>query len=198
MVVSIAIAALAISFLSFAFGVWQYRRNSAAIRREQSDREDQIGYFWASEWARQRPVVYPVLTKGWLNTQAGVAPFEEFLPLKNGGRGPALNVRGAITEAMPNGQMQDHRMASGTIAPGDMVEARLPAPGVRYWSSAAGQLEYTDLAGGSYTVPFVVSNEANGVWEVIVGDTVHTPPRKTRDQADHAREDQSHQAVYPA
>src|SRR5438874_11929561 len=42
---------------------------------------------WAREWAAQRPVVYPVLDQ-----LASGGTSKPYLPPKNGGRGPALNV----------------------------------------------------------------------------------------------------------
>jgi hypothetical protein len=173
--VGIALAALVVAFLSFAFGLWQSHKGTVAIRQEQTDRKDQIGYFWASEWARQRPVVYPVLTSKWLS-QGGVAPMATRIPLKNGGRGPALNVGGVVIETEGVREPRDIHILAGTIAAGDEVEARLPEPGVRYWQGANGTLEYTDLVGGSYTTPFTINQDLVGTWAVVVGETVHTLP----------------------
>jgi hypothetical protein len=173
--VGIALAALVVAFLSFAFGLWQSHEGDVAIRQEQTDRKEQIGYFWASEWARQQPVVYPVLTPAWLNP-TGTNPVDVYLPLKNGGRGPALNVSGVITETGYD-EPPHTRIAAVTIAAGDMVNARLLAPGVRYWSGAEGKLEYTDLVGGSYETPFTINKDPSGEWEVRVGGTIHTAPQ---------------------
>src|SRR4051812_5274810 len=51
----------------------------------------EVGNGWAREWAAQRPLVYPRVP---VETFGGGGPTH--LKLMNGGRGPAINVRGEL------------------------------------------------------------------------------------------------------
>lgn len=126
---------------------------------------------WAREWAAQRPVVYPLATAEW--TQ-GHIPRKTLLPLKNGGRGPALNVSGTVTAGIGETRYQ-RAIIAGTIAAGDLFEARIEEPGVQDWTTASGVLRYSDLVGGSYESGFTCSLSSGGELIVTVDEQMHTP-----------------------
>jgi hypothetical protein len=80
---------------------------------------------WAREWAAQRPIVYPLALHAWVSRQS---PYDgayraNLLPLKNGGRGPALNVRGTLVVSKQDGD-HEREIVAGTIAAGDLLDAR--------------------------------------------------------------------------
>jgi hypothetical protein len=149
-----------------------------AVRVAKKSNEDR----WAFEWAGQRPVVYPLLSLDWLRgAGAYVNPLamsgqacRGLLPLKNGGRGPALNVRLTVTSA--TGEYSSD-VVVGTIGVGDLLDAQLAAPGIDKWSGATGTLSYTDLVEGGYEMPFTVSEDAGQLEVVVVGKVTHTRPQ---------------------
>jgi hypothetical protein len=61
------------------------------------------------------------------------------LPLKNGGRGPALNVRLRLSSAASNYSCD---VGVGTIGVDDLLDAQLTPPGIDDWSGATGTLTY--------------------------------------------------------
>jgi hypothetical protein len=126
---------------------------------------------WAREWAAQRPVVYPLASVEWAQ---GHIPRKTVLPLKNGGRGPALNVHGAVTAGVGEGRYE-RAIIAGTIAAGDVLEARVEEPGIHDWSTASGVLRYSDLVGGTYESGFGCSLSSGGELMVNVDEQVHTP-----------------------
>jgi Bacteriophage holin family, superfamily II-like len=83
-------ASLIVGSIGLLVAVAGFIVNWRAIRREQSDRRQEIEDAWAREWASQRPVVYPLALPQW--TDRSPASRARLLPLKNGGRGPALKV----------------------------------------------------------------------------------------------------------
>lgn len=127
---------------------------------------------WGREWAAQRPLVYPLASAEWAR---GEVPRKTILPLKNGGRGPALNVTGAVT-AILDGNVCERAIVAGTIAAGDLFEARIEEPGVDDWSAAGGVIHYSDLAGGNYAGRFECSLGPGNELVVTVHDPVHTTP----------------------
>ncbi len=134
-----------------------YWTNRNAIRREEVHRKEQIETEWAREWAAQRPVVYPVALPDWAYAQEGSryrTGNARVLPLKNGGRGPALNVRGSVIATGSDATAYERELEAGTIAAGDLLDARLRQPGVQHWGSAKGVLRYSDLAGTEYETHF--------------------------------------------
>src|SRR5579859_4130597 len=85
----LAFASLLVGGGGLAVAIVGYRSNRGAI-----------GDAWAREWAAQRPVIYPLLLDEWLSGQGDAYPGSSnrrLFPLKNGGRGPALNVTGVLT-----------------------------------------------------------------------------------------------------
>jgi hypothetical protein len=151
-------AALVVALGSLLVAVLGFIVNARAIRREQADRTAQIEAEWAREWAAQRPVVYPVGLPEWAYASEG-SPYRGgnamLLPIKNGGRGPALNVHGEISVAPPESQPYERTVLAGTIAAGDLLDARVvPYPGVHHWLHADGVLRYSDLAGTDWETRF--------------------------------------------
>jgi len=133
--------------------------NRRAILSEQTDRKQEIDDAWAREWAAQRPVVYPLALPEWAYRSAGsryaVAGNGRLLPLKNGGRGPALDVRGEVTASTPDGTEYSCEILASPIAADDLLDARIvPHPGIQHWENARGVIRYKDLAGGSYETRF--------------------------------------------
>ena len=124
---------------------------------------------WSREWAAQRPVVYPLSSEEWAH---GLRPRKLILPLKNGGRGPALNVEGVIA-AVSNGKSYERAIVAGTIAAGDLFEARIERPGIHDWSGATGVISYSDLAGGHYEGRFECSLGPGKELVVTVHDPAH-------------------------
>jgi hypothetical protein len=139
----------------------------------------QLDDAWAREWAAQRPEVYPLLERDWVYG-ANVGPYasgnSRVLPLKNGGKGPALNVRGEVI-AVSLGNTYTREIIAGTIASGDLFDARIvPHPGVRDWQEAKGVLRYTDLAGGFYTGHFEFTQAEGNELVAVVHETEHQTP----------------------
>jgi hypothetical protein len=127
-------------------------------------------------------VVYPLVSLDWLRgagaydvSPMGVSPrpCRELLPLKNGGRGPALNVRLTVTSATGKYSCD---VGVGTIGVGDLLDAVLLAPGMDEWAGATGSLAFTDLVGGHYEMPFTCSGNRDHL-EVVVGEGSHTMPK---------------------
>jgi hypothetical protein len=108
---SLAAWSFLIATLGLVISVLSYFSSRGAISREQTDREKAIDDAWSFEWASQRPVVYPVLS--------GVVSGSTALPLKNGGRGPALNVVAELEYRNQDGKPDGAwRRVVGTIAAG--------------------------------------------------------------------------------
>jgi hypothetical protein len=127
---------------------------------------------WGREWARQRPLVYPYTPVEWAQ---GHQPRKTVLLLKNGGRGPALNVRGAVT-ATSHDEQYTRAIVAGTIAAGDSLEARIEAPGIDDWSTASGVLSYSDLAGGDYEARFEFELGPGDELSVTIHEATHVTP----------------------
>jgi hypothetical protein len=138
-----------------------------------------MGDEWAREWARQRPVVYPLALRAWAYREAG-GPYEvigsaRVLPLKNGGRGPALNVTGEVSATSPDGTQYECQILGGTIAAGDLFDARIvPHPGIQHWGTATGVIRYSDLVGGLYEARFEFSLTDGNELALLVHEARHS------------------------
>jgi hypothetical protein len=153
---------------SVVIAVATFFTNRQAMRREQADRKKAIDDAWAFEWAAQRPVVYPVLSR--------VGEFGE-LPVKNGGRGPALNVVAEIECPESDGEISSWRAAIGTVAVGDIETKQFYWVDKNpKWDGVSGVLHYSDLAGGEYAHPFHFSHGQAGRLELTVGEQQHRTP----------------------
>jgi len=163
--VSLAVWSLIVAGISVAIALAGFVVNAAAIRGEQSDRKQAIGDAWAREWAAQRPVVYPLAGDKLVGTR---------LPLKNGGKGPALNV--AVDLEYDNkGKLESlGRITAGNIAAGDVENAVSGLGLMPAWHLISGQITCTDLAGGRYTTPFKFAQGPRGELELTVGEQLHT------------------------
>ena len=128
---------------------------------------------WSREWAAQRPVVYPLASAEWTK---GEIPRKTLLPLKNGGRGPALNVTGTIL-AESGDKQYERAIIGGTIAAGEILDARIEEPGIEDWSTARGILHYSDLATGDYEGRFSCSRGPGSELVLAVDDPGHTSSR---------------------
>jgi hypothetical protein len=133
---------------------------------------------WSREWARQRPVVYPQPSLEWVR---GEIPRKNFLPLKNGGRGPALNVHGRITE-WSEGEATARPFVAGTIAAGDVLEARI-ATSVNEWSKSTGLIVYSDLVGGNYEALVEFSLGPGNELAVMLHEARHVTPAQLRESS---------------
>jgi len=150
--------------------------NSLAIRREQGDRKRQFDDEWAREWASQRPVVYPLALFEWTHRSGRyeLPGNARLLPLKNGGRGVALEVKGEMTATTPDGTSYSRELLAGPIAAGDLLDARIaPNPGIEHWQHATGVIRYRDLAGGAYETRFESSLGAGGELVLTVHEQTH-------------------------
>lgn len=130
--------------------------NYGAIRGEGTDRKKAMEDAWAREWAAQQPLVYPRLPS---NRGAGSGPY---LKLKNGGRGPALNVVGKLTYRHgahePWGEVSTGALAAGDEEVVEIAGPRETPP----WPFISGELRYQDLVGGLYVTPFVIETARDG------------------------------------
>lgn len=163
-----SLAAAAATTLVAAVTLWLVTATRGMVSAAKRGLDDD----WAREWAGQRPVVYPLTSVEWAQ---GHIPRKTVLPLKNGGRGPALNVHGTIT-AGPGEARYERAIIAGTIAAGDLLEARIEEPGIHDWTTASGVLRYSDLVGGSYESGFACSLASGSELMVTVDEQVHTPP----------------------
>lgn len=161
--------------VAISFGLVNFR----AIRKEHRDRERQIEDEWTREWAAQRPLVYPLALPEWALASEGTRYRRgnaDLLPLKNGGRGPALNVTGSVTATLGVGATYEREIVAGTIAAGDLLDARVSGPGVHDWTRAEGVLLYRDLVGGGYQTRFECSLTEGRQLVVTTHEQEHTPP----------------------
>jgi hypothetical protein len=162
------LAAAVATFLVALVTLWLVIVTRGMVSASKKGLEDD----WSREWAAQRPVVYPLASAEWAR---GEIPRKTVLPLKNGGRGPALNVTGTITAE--SGQKQYERaIIGGTIAAGDIFEARIEEPGIEDWATARGVLRYSDLATGEYEGGFSYSRGPGNELVLTVDDPGHTTP----------------------
>jgi len=154
----IAIAGLTVAALT-------YFSNREALRQEQADRKKAIDDAWAFEWAAQRPVLYPVLSQMTANP---------VLPVKNAGRGPALNVVAEIEYHDDAGKLDGHwAFGFGAVAVGDIESAGIGPSVAPPWHGVSGVLRYSDLAGGEYETPFRFSPGSRGGLQLTVDEQQH-------------------------
>jgi hypothetical protein len=151
--------ALSSLLVSVVLGTGGFVWNARAIRREQRDRKEALSDAWAREWGAQHALVCPHLPADYISGRADTR-YESgdlLLPLKNGGRGPAFNVRGVLTTRNGDGPPVERRILAGIIAAGECLDARLdpplqlPALGggplpADYLAGANGFVQYQDLA----------------------------------------------------
>src|SRR5262249_51887065 len=100
----LAFTSLLIGGGGLAVAIMGYRSNHRAV-----------GDAWTGEGAAQRPVVYPVPLDEWLSGHGGAyqaSSNSRLFPLKNGGRGPALNVVGVLTVTSGNNTTEHQILAS--------------------------------------------------------------------------------------
>jgi hypothetical protein len=172
-VLSLAGWSLAVAIAGFVIAVATYLTNRRAIRREEADRKKAIEDAWAFEWAAQRPVLYPVLSR--------IAAVSQ-LPVKNGGRGPALNVVAELEQHNEDGGIIYWEVSVGNVAAGDVEVAGFGAGGgfVPTWSRISGVLSCTDLAGGEYRQSFRFSKGARGELQLAVEEQEHLTAAEVR------------------
>jgi hypothetical protein len=149
--------------------------NWRQIRAERADRKEQSEAEWAREWAAQRPLVYPLPLREWVMATDGPPYFGSnamSIPLKNGGRGPALDVHVAVeARSQPDGAWYQRETLRATIAAGDLFNARIsPNPGIQHWIGSKGVVRYRDLAGGWYETPFEGVPGPGGEIDLRVGE----------------------------
>lgn len=161
-----SLAAAAATTVLAGVTLWLVRATRGMVGAAKKGLEDD----WSREWAAQRPVVYPLVSVEWAY---GHIPRKIVLPLKNGGRGPALNVTGTIT-AVSGETRYERTIVAGTIAAGELLDARIETPGIEDWSAASGVLRYSDLVGGSYETPFTFSLAPGDELTVTVDEQKYT------------------------
>src|SRR2546423_5119072 len=132
---SLAGWSLVVAAVSVGIALAGFLVSARSIRTERDDRREGMGDAWAREWAAQRPVVYPRLPA--VNPSGG----QVYLKLKNGGRGPALNVEGDLTLREDEGEHRWGGLSVGAIAAGDEEVGPLAGPRLSPpWSRISGEL----------------------------------------------------------
>jgi len=158
--VAIGTAALAVATLVL---VRHARDEVAAVRQEATHLADQAV-------RSLRAYVYPESDVEWalgLNEEATYR--HQWIPLRNGGPGLALNVRGEFV----NGAGAPVSLYAGSIAPGRAEKARAATPVADGWAGARGELRYDDLNGEAWVTHFAISVGDNNALVVE-----HEPPER--------------------
>jgi hypothetical protein len=189
---SLASWAVAAGTLVLASATFQLARRArdeaAAVRDEAEQVSEQIKLQREQYDASFRPCVYPSAPAEWVS---GPSPNDASLPLKNGGPGLALNVRGRVVWNLSRGSWMTVYLYASSIAPADSADARLSKPAIKGWVGAMGYVRYADFAGKDWVTYFRFTL---GEGNQLVGE--HLPPEKvskardpdTLDEADVARE----------
>jgi hypothetical protein len=125
-----------------------------AVRDEAKIVGDQVTLQREQMEVAQRPHVFPAPPGDWA-VREGVygGSGSDVLPVKNGGPGAALNVKGQLTWGPPSGMTV--QIVPTSLGPGDFQDLRLhweyPQ---RDWESVRGWLDYEDVAGGRWRTNF--------------------------------------------
>jgi hypothetical protein len=115
--------------------------------------------------AAQRPYVYPVINERWLPDAVATNPY---VVLKNGGAGPAFNVKGAIY--WTNGAGGASSLAQTALAAGEDESVRVLGEGIRVdFNNARGYVRYTDSTGRGWQTHFRYTGTAG----LIVSGTLN-------------------------
>jgi len=152
-----------VAAVSVAIALAGFLVNFDAIRTERDDRRQSIGDEWAREWGRQRPLVYPRVPQ----KIGGTYP-QRHLKLKNGGRGPALDVEGELRERRNKGDFHWGQLSAGAIAAGDKEVVPIAGPPMSpKWSIVSGVIRYSDLVSGTYVTRFDLRGDGDEELEIV-------------------------------
>lgn len=164
----VAVASGFAALVGVAIALAGFFVNRAAIRGEKDDRRQAMSDEWSREWARQWPLLYPRLP-----SEIGG---QRYLKIKNGGRGPALNVQGELRIRDSDGEKRWGGLSTGAIAAGDEEIVGITGPLIAPpWPRVSGELRYMDLADGTYVTHFDFQNGSDGDLEVVLHPQEHTP-----------------------
>ena len=120
--------------------------------------------------AGQRPHVYPAANPDWIEGSgrySGSFRWNQVLPVKNGGPGVALNVRGQLHFGPPTGAFV--AVVPTSLAPGESADLVLnwgSAP-ISGWKGASGFLLYNDIAGVRWRTDYRVREDVRRSIEVV-------------------------------
>lgn len=130
-----------------------------------------------------QPLVYPAVTRAWASRVAGSgydSAGAQLLPLRNGGPGLALNVHGACYITDPTrGTRRSFEIHGGSIAAGEVFDARAESPVVSGWSGVDGFVTYEDISGEEWVTHFRFGQGRTGQ---LIG--FHDPPARVREVGD--------------
>lgn len=135
--------------------------------------------------AATRPLVYPLVSYEWAQGTAGSrydGRSSEVLPLKNGGHGVAMNVHGAcyLPNPPPGSPRRSLEVQGGTIAAGDLLDARLEETLAQGWREGIdGFVVYEDTAGDEWVTHFRFGRGRTGQLVCF-----HEPPGRVADLGD--------------
>jgi hypothetical protein len=168
---SLAGWSFAVATASVVIALAGFLVNFLSIRGETKDRREALGDAWAREWAAQRPFVYPLLPK------EGAGVRQSYLKLKNGGRGPALNVVCELTFRQDAPDQPWGGFSTGALAAGDEEAFAIGGPRLAPpWARLSGVVRYMDLVNGAYVTRFEFrTGDDGGVLELVLHPQEHTP-----------------------
>lgn len=156
------------------------REEAEAVRKEAVEVGSQVQLQREQMEAATRAYVYASIPADWA---AGIRR-NESLPLKNGGPGLALNVRGrAVWNTAPGAWIVVEIYAS-SIAPNDDVHARLSRVLAGGWQDSTGFVRYGDLNGDDWVTYFRFDL---GEGNQLVGE--HLQPQRVTPDGDPDRLD---------
>jgi hypothetical protein len=162
------LAAAGATVLLAAVTVWLVWTTRRAVKGE----AEQLSIQRRALEASQTPYVFPAPTADWtdgLGVYSG-GRWGKVLPIRNGGTGLALNVRGRLRWGPPSGtQVPFVRM---NLGPGDYQEIQINwGEGGAFgneWDNMRGVLHYEDVLGRAWRTEFTIGVE--GRRQIVVGD----------------------------
>lgn len=111
--------------------------------------------------AALRAYVYPEAIADWAQDRdIWAGRRNDSLPLRNGGPGLALNVKGKV--GWPGREGQGRDLYGGSIASGQSAVGRLAFPADAGWNGAVGHLRYSDLNGDDWETHFTITHGEGG------------------------------------
>jgi hypothetical protein len=182
--------AVAAGTLFLALATFQLARRARdeaeAVRREAEQVGTQVTLQREQMEASARAYVYPWTPHDWVagSDYWGGGRNATLLPLKNGGTGLALNVRGRAVWNLGPGIWHRVEIYAGTIAANDDLNARLSQDATQGWVGATGYLRYTDLRNQPWVTFFRFDR---GEGDRPFG--LHLPPARITDENDPDRLD---------
>jgi hypothetical protein len=162
------LAAAGATVLLAVVTVWLVRTTKGAVAGE----AQQINLQRRVLEASQTPYVFPAPTVEWTDGIGAYAEgrWNEVLPVRNGGSGVALNVRGRLMWGPPSGTHIP--LVRANLGPGDHQDMRINwAGGSKQleWHGVSGFLDYEDATNRQWRTEFTI--EIEGRRQIRVGNT---------------------------